>query len=315
MDIFINEKEQRLRAGWRLLFQFLLMVVIIGAGFFGFSYLMPGSSIFSSVLPMFFGVIISVWVAARYFDKRPLTDYGIDFNKTWRREFLIGTGIAAAAQGTIFLIEWWAGWITVVNYGWNIPLESSFGLGISGFFVAMLMVGFHEELFSRGYQILNITEGLRYPSLGRRGALIIAVLMTSSFFGIMHASNPNASLISTFNIILAGVVLAVPYFLTGRLALSVGLHFSWNFVMAGVLGFPVSGKTIEITVLDIQQGGPELWTGGAFGPEAGLVGLLGMAIIVGGSCVYIKRAEGELTVAELFEKNEQLAMKSDEQAL
>lgn len=313
MKIFINEEEQRLRAGWRLLFQLLIMVLFIGLGGLGFSYFMPGSLILSSVIPTFIGVVISVWIAARYFDKRALTDYGIEFDKIWAKEFLIGAGIAAAAQCIIFVIEWWTGWLTITDYGWNVPLESSFGLGIVGFFIAMLMVGFHEELFSRGYQILNITEGLQMPSIGQKGAIVIAVLLTSSLFGLLHFYNPNASAISTFNIILAGIVLAIPYILTGSLALSAGLHFSWNFVMAGVFGFPVSGKEIEFSVLHIKQGGTELWTGGAFGPEAGLLGLLGMAIIVGGSCVYIKMAGYELTVAEIFTNEDQPAVKIPEQ--
>lgn len=313
MKVFINEKEQRLRAGWRLLFQFLLMFFILGLTGFAFSNLLPDSLLLSSVIPTFIGVVTSVWIAAQYFDKRAITDYGLNFNKRWATEFLVGAGIAAAAIGTVFLIEWWACWIRITGYGWNVPVETSFGIGFTSFFLSMLLVGFHEELFSRGYQILNLTEGFRF--IGQRGAIFIAVLLTSSLFGFLHFFNPNASLLSTFNITLAGVVLAIPYLLTGSLALSTGLHFSWNFVMAGVLGFPVSGKEIEFSVLHITQGGAELITGGAFGPEAGLLGLLGMAIMAGGSCVYLKMAGYELTVAELFTKEYQPTVKSHEQTI
>lgn len=314
MKIFINDNEQRLRAGWRLLFQFLIMLLIFGVGAFSLSNIFSsGSLMITSTVPLFIGVIASVWIAARYFDKRPLADYGIHLNKLWAREFLIGVAIAAAAQCIIFLIEWGAGWITITDYGWNVETGTPFWLGLTGFFLSMLMVGFHEELFSRGYQILNITEGLRFPAVGQRWALIIAILLTSSLFGFLHAANPNASAISTFNIIIAGIVLAIPFILTGRLALSAGLHFSWNFVMAGILGFPVSGMQIETTILHLNQGGAELWTGGAFGPEAGITGLLGMAIMLGASCVYIKAAGYELTVDEIFKKEYEAAVKSDEQ--
>lgn len=314
MDIFINNNEQRLRAGWRLLAQFLLMFVLISLGVF-VSQFMVSDSFMATIMSQFTGITLSVWIAARWLDKRSFFDYGLTLDRRWRNEFLIGTGIAAFAMGTIFLLEWSAGWITITGFGWNSEAESSFVVSILSFFLGMLMVGFHEELVFRGYQVLNITEGVRYPSLGHRGALIAAVLVTSSIFGIMHVFNPNASLISTFNIILAGVILAVPYILTGSLSLSVGLHFSWNFMMAGVWGFPVSGMEIEYSIIHIKQGGTELWTGGAFGPEAGLMGLLGMAIMLGGSCVYIRWAEGELAVAELFKKDEQSSMKSGEQTL
>ena len=54
---------------------------------------------------------------------------------------------------------------------------------------------------------------------------------------------------------------------------------------ASILGFPVSGRPLYmVSVLDTQQAGPDLWTGGAFGPEAGLLslfaGLIGLALIL-----------------------------------
>lgn len=313
MNIFINKKEQRARAGWRILVQFILMFLFSGVAFLGVQQIGDSSLMVISVIPQFIGIILSVWLAAKFLDKRSFYGYGLNFDKQWAKEFFIGIALAALAQGAIFLIEWSAGWVTIANYGWNVDTDISFVAGITSFFFAMLMVGFHEELFSRGYQTLNLVEGLRFPKIGQRGAVIISVFITSSLFGLMHFFNPNASAISTFNIILAGIVLAVPYILTGSLALSAGLHFSWNFVMAGVLGFPVSGLNIEVTMLHIEQGGTELWTGGAFGPEAGLLGLLGMAIMLGGSCVYIKTAGYELETAELFTKEYEPAVKSDEQ--
>jgi membrane protease YdiL (CAAX protease family) len=312
MNLFINESEQRLRAGWRLLVQFLFMFLFVGFGVMGTQSIISSSLMVTYAIPQFIGIVASVWIAARLLDKRSFFDYGLNFSREWWKEFFIGIAIAAVAQVVIFLIEWSVGWITITGYGWNIDTENSFDTGITSFFLAMLMVGFHEELFSRGYQILNLTEGLRYPAIGQRGAITIAVLLTSALFGLLHIFNANASGISTFNIILAGIVLAIPYILTGSLSLSVGLHFSWNFVMAGILGFPVSGIKIETTVLHIQQGGTDLWTGGAFGPEAGIMGLLGMAIMLGASCVYIKWAGYELSIAEVFKKEYQSAVKSDE---
>lgn len=314
MNIFFNKHEQRLRAGWRIVLQFVLMMFIFSLAALGFTVILPQNLTITSAAPLFIGVITSVWFAAHYIDKRPLQEYGISINKLWITEFFIGAGIAGGAIGTVFLIQWGSGWISITGYGWNAETDLAFALGIGSFFLSMLMVGFHEELFSRGYQVLNLTEGLRHPKIGKRGTIIISVLLTSSLFGFLHFANPNASALSTFNITLAGIVLAIPFLFTGSLALSVGLHFSWNFIMAGVLGFPVSGKKIEFTVLQIQQHGATIWTGGAFGPEAGLLGLLGMAIMIGGSCVYIKMAGYELSIAAIFEKKYQPTMKSDEQA-
>lgn len=313
MNIFINAEEQRLRAGWRLLIQFIFMFLLVGFGFLSIQQLWEDPLRVYSTLPQFVGITLSVWIGARLLDKRSFFDYGLHFDKQWAEDFFIGCLIAAIAICFVFLIQWSMGWITIVNYGWNLDTETPYIIGITSFFLSMLMVGFHEELLSRGYQLLNLTEGLHYPG-GLNRALIASILFTSSVFGFMHYFNPNASLISTFNIILAGVILAVPYVFTGSLGLSVGLHFSWNFVMAGILGFPVSGLDITFSVLQIQQHGSDFITGGAFGPEAGILGLIAMAIMLGGSIVYIKYSRHELVIAPLFKKDNQPAMKSDEQS-
>jgi hypothetical protein len=53
------------------------------------------------------------------------------------------------------------------------------------------------------------------------------------------------------------------------------------------------------TVIAVQEQGPDLWTGGAFGPEAGLLGVLatvaGMAAIVG----WVRWRYGDLSLRRL----------------
>ena len=77
--------------------------------------------------------------------------------------------------------------------------------------------------------------------MGPRGTILLACAVSSSFFGLAHAANPNASAISTVNVAVAGIMLGTGYILTGRLAVSVGLHSSWNLFQNNVFGFPVSG--------------------------------------------------------------------------
>lgn len=102
---------------------------------------------------------------------------------------------------------------------------------------------------------------------------------------MLHVSNPNSSWLSTGYLVFYGAFLGAGYVLTGELALPIGLHFTWNFVQGSVFGFPVSGRPLYmVSVLDTQQAGPDLWTGGALGPEAGplglLAGLIGLALIL-----------------------------------
>ncbi|MCA1740534.1 MAG: CPBP family intramembrane metalloprotease, partial [Actinobacteria bacterium] len=118
----------------------------------------------------------------------------------------------------------------------------------------------------------NMAEGLNFPSLGSKRAVLLAWVLSSAIFGLLHLANPNASLSSTVNITFAGLLLGAGYVLTGRLAIPIGLHIAWNFFQGNVFGFPVSGiGPIGATFISIEQGGPTLFTGGAFGPEAGLL--------------------------------------------
>jgi membrane protease YdiL (CAAX protease family) len=182
----------------------------------------------------------------------------------------------------IFLTERLTGWITVTAP----PVTES---GLSPGPAALLSLTFYftvaaiEEFTFRGYQLQNLSEGLAGQRLGAQAAIVAALLLSSAIFGLLHATNSNATATSTLNITLAGVLLGLPYILTGELAISIGLHLSWNFFQGTVFGFPVSGSVPSRRLLIPEQSGPTLWTGGAFGPEGGLLGTV--ATVIG--CVLV----------------------------
>ena len=118
-------------------------------------------------------------------------------------------------------------------------------------------------------------EGLGLPS---------AVVITSALFAILHATNENASLLSTFGLFVNGLLFSAAVLTTGRLSAAIGLHMSWNLFEGAILGFPVSGDKEAASLLGIRQLGSTIVTGGEFGPEAGIVGvaasLVGIAVLV-----------------------------------
>ncbi|MDX1617556.1 MAG: type II CAAX endopeptidase family protein [Balneolaceae bacterium] len=292
---FYNPREHRLRAGWRLVIQFLLMLALLFGMQYLLTYLIDSSTFLINRLPAVIAFTGSCWVAARYLDNRPFLSFGLSVDRRWFREFGAGMLIGGAVMAVIFLLQLALGWIALEPVNWAGTAGDNGGFGgilvsILGFFAGMVLVGFYEELVFRGYQITNLIEGFRSPEGGEARPVIMAVGISSVFFGILHAGNPNADLVSTLNIMLAGGVLAAPYIVTGSLALPVGLHASWNFFQGGIFGFPVSGKTPPASLLQINETGPDLFTGGAFGPEAGLTGILGLLLILLMVYLYIKRA-------------------------
>jgi membrane protease YdiL (CAAX protease family) len=226
--------------------------------------------------------LVWLWLGGRWADRRKLADYGLHLNARWWQDFGFGLLLGGLLMTLIFLVEKAAGWVTITETFKHGPALPFWAIMLVGFwhFVA---VGITEELVSRGYLLRNLAEGLNFKAIGPRRALGLAYFLSSALFGLFHFFNPNASTTSTILLVAAGLLLGLGFVLTGELAIPIGLHISWNFFQGRVFGFPVSGGQAGSTFIAIQQGGPTLWTGGDFGPEAGLIGLA--AILLG--CVLI----------------------------
>ncbi len=317
MGGFFNEREGRLRAFWRLLFQVVLYFVIqvvlgvltlaVLTALSGGSPALDGGGIGlgSSPAALVLGGLLSlvpalasVWIAGRFFDRRPFPGFGLGLNRDWWLDLGFGLLLGVILMTGIFLVELAAGWIRITGTLTTPEGSPPFVLAILAPLFLFLCVGFGEELVSRGYQLKNMAEGLNHPGLGGpRGAILLAWVLSSSVFGVAHVLNPGATLVSTINIAFAGLLLGVGYVLTGRLAISIGLHITWNFFQGNVFGFPVSGLDgIGASFIEIEQGGPALFTGGAFGPEAGLMDIA--ATVVGSLLIllWVRVRSGKATL-------------------
>jgi hypothetical protein len=228
----------------------------------------------------FLSTLATVWLAGRFLDRRRFADFGFRFSRRWFLDLGFGLFLGSFLMTGIFVVENAVGWIGVS--GTFVSSTSGVGFWAAIWIPAAmyLCVGISEELFSRGYQLKNLSEGLNSKRFGPVPAVLAATVLSSIFFGFLHGANPNVKLISLFNITAAGIFLALGYILTGELAISIGLHITWNFFQGNVFGFPVSGlEPVAARVLAVRQSGPEWITGGMFGPEGGLIGLA--AIVLG----------------------------------
>jgi membrane protease YdiL (CAAX protease family) len=245
------------------------------------------------------GVILLVaWWTARTIDRRPLADYGFHFSAAWWLDFCFGLLLGAALMALVFLIAWLSGWVVVVTTWRADPPGMNFWLAFLAPFVLYLVVAIAEELLTRGNQIVNLTEGL--SAQGHVPAVFVAWIISSIIFGLLHIFNPHVTWVSITNLALMGFMFGLGFVLTGELALPIGLHLTWNLVQGNFYGFPVSGKMqYSTTLIAIQERGPLVWTGGAFGPEAGLLGILatmaGMIAILG----WVKWRYGDLSLRRI----------------
>jgi len=292
-SIFWNKEEARLRAGWRLVFQFVILIlfmVILAILDSNLADSLPKSPMGKSdsiLLPieLLIALLFSVWFAGRFLDRRRFADFGFRFSPSWWVDLGFGLALGALMMTAIFFIELATGWAAITETFKSGVNGIAFPIEILWALVTVLCVGIYEELLARGYQLKNLAEGLNFKFFSPKGAIVLAALHTSALFGLLHALDPNATIISTLNLMLAGLLYSTAYLLTGELAVPIGYHIMWNFFESSVFGFPVSGMDLSTTFIDIRQSGPRLWTGGAFGPEAGLVGtgarLVGILLIIG----------------------------------
>ncbi|MBN2498308.1 MAG: CPBP family intramembrane metalloprotease [Deltaproteobacteria bacterium] len=316
--IFWSGEERRVRALVRLVAQMLLYLAVHIPLALLIGYLamlagdLPGDQLSMDALismaagrPVYGAVfilaqvlaaVLSVWAATRFLDRRPFRSLGFRLNGRWWLDYAFGLFTGAAVAAGVFLAELAAGWIELVETCWTAEAGASFASLTGVALLAMIAVGFWEEMVGRGYQIRNLAEGLNLPALGARGAIAVACAGTSLLFGFGHAFNPHASLISSLSIVAFGLLFAGAYVLTGQLGISMGMHTGWNFFTGSVFGFAVSGRESHASLIAISQQGPERWTGGAFGPEAGLVSLaaclLAGALVVG----WVRLVHGQLRV-------------------
>lgn len=151
--------------------------------------------------------------------------------------------------------------LTVESFAWQTAGWDATLSGVLTYLLVFILVGWNEELLTRGYWLQNLEQGINRP---------VAVLLTSLVFAALHAANPNASWTSTLGLFAAGLFLAYGYTATNHLWLPIGLHIGWNFFEGVVFGFPVSGLNI-FRLIETKVNGPAWLTGAEFGPEAGLI--------------------------------------------
>jgi membrane protease YdiL (CAAX protease family) len=273
-------KEGRLRPTWRVVFYTLAMLVgtfaiqiplavlIILAVVLGLIDQASLQNLATSQPLLVMSTLINLvlilpltYLFRRFLDGESLLSLGLHRTARCRREVVAGLLLGTLLIGLIFLTEWGLGWLTVEGFRWQVQPPLFLLANLLVYLLLMVAVAFYEELAYRGYILQNLNADW---------TVVIAVLASSLVFGLFHGLNPNFTWLALLNIFLAGVVLAACYLVTRSLWLSMAFHFSWNVAQGAIFSFPVSGLQSQGLLLTTVAGNP-LVTGGAFGPEGGLL--------------------------------------------
>lgn len=293
-NLLWNENEHRIRS----LFRIVLFVIALQLAAFGLTIIigfilrainsewvnsLATSESSAYIFQRFLNVIlplgaigVSFWIAGRFLDKRKINDFGFHFSALWWKDLAFGLSLGACLMTLIFASEQIFGLLEITGTQAVNASGVPFLTGIICSVAFYITIGIFEEMLMRGYLLRNLAEGLHFRFIPAKWALLISFIITSSIFGALHFANPGFSFLSMDFLIVAGIMLGLGYVLTGDLAISIGLHITWNFFQGTVFGFPVSGVAPDFSFIRIQQGGAAWLTGGAFGPEAGVLGLAAM---------------------------------------
>lgn len=217
-------------------------------------------------------------VCANLLERRRLAEFRwLESGTAWR-DFGIGVGLSSLLFATVVGVGAITGLYQLHSNAtaveaWTITLG-----GLLVFFPAALM----EEIVFRGYV---------FSAAARRWGPNGAVGVSAFLFALIHSSNPGISEhpLAFLVLIVAGIYLALAYRATGTLWLPLFLHMGWNLLQGPIFGLPVSGMPAASSVLQAVPAGRELWTGGKFGPEGGLLLLLVLCVHLAAFALFAPR--------------------------
>lgn len=255
-------RQGRLRFGLRIALYFALFFLLAIAGQLASSVLPRDPLGWVSWIGTTASALVAGWIALSHFDGRPLGALGFPLSRAALREIGLGFLFGGGLLGASVLLIAATGAVRVTRDAGG-PGDYVAQLSITLLYFAFAAAA--EELLFRGYPFQVLVEGIgTWP----------AVLISSAIFSWLHGQNPNITALAFGNIFLAGVLLALAYLRTRSLWFATAVHLGWNWVMASALDFPVSGLSFDTPLYDVAEVGADWWTGGAFGPEAGLAGTI-----------------------------------------
>jgi uncharacterized protein len=240
-----------------------VFLAYIGLALF-YNLLIFGGILVAGVMGTFLAAAVANAITVRIFERGRLSDMGLGWNDRSLKNVMFGvsSGILAAA---IFVGP------ALIAGAATLERDRDYPASFTSFvFLTTLLIfgAFGEEMLFRGYGFQIMVKG---------SGPFAALLPTSVLFAFAHASNQNVSTLGLINTFGFGLVLGYAYLRSQDLWLPIAIHFGWNWALV-IFGLNVSGLKMGVTGFVVRWRVSDLWSGGAYGPEASV---LTCGVIVG----------------------------------
>lgn len=253
---FLNP-ERQLRNGWWILIFFLVLAAFLVPTLIVAQQNATDVSIGLQVL-----LIVLASLTCQGLRQRPMAELMGKLDGRWVKELCLGSLMGSAIMLIPALIMGIFGWAELKLNPTGFSTLATNILLFAGVAVA-------EELLFRGFIFQRLIASLgQWP----------AQLLLAGYFLLTHWSNPGmvggVKVLASANIFIASLIFGLAFLHTRSLAMPLGLHFMANFMQGGVLGFGVSGTEQTGLLTPIFRDAPDWLTGGQFGLEASVPGLI-----------------------------------------
>jgi uncharacterized protein len=215
--------------------------------------LMNGEFLWLTILIGLLIALLLVYIFRKWIDRKSFMSLGFH-TEDHGADAAAGFFLAPAILGTgslVLLLSHHLKW-TDINFN---------GTDLFIFFGIFVMVAFSEEVVYRGYILNNLMQ-----TFNKWIALIISAML----FTVFHLGAGPMGFLPVVNIFLAGILLGTNYVYTKNLWFAIMFHLAWNFFQGPLLGFKVSGITLQ-SLLQMDLKGDLLLTGGDYGFEGSII--------------------------------------------
>ena len=262
MKVFTNSNGQLRSLWWAAIFFIILAVATFPLILLSQHYKWEITMGHQAIL-----VVAVTWIC-QLLRRKAFTEVSGSFNIITVQQFFRGLLIGAVLMILPAISLYLGGW---VRWEFQAP-EATTILSATLVFIAVAVA---EEFLFRGFLFQRLLE-----SIGIWGTQLIL----AGYFLLTHINNPgmagNIKVFASINIFLASIMFGLAFIKTRSLSMPIGIHFAANWVQGTFFGFGVSGNEDPGILHPVFNSAPAWLTGGQFGLEASVPGLISVIVIL-----------------------------------